>query len=124
MFECYRRATRQNFCQQLIKTLFMPRIRTIEELRQDVAELLDYLYSTPENNWDLQHVRALIMRNMQRFDDNLKYYNTPVDTEEYIKLVYSKADVTDLIGSMTRKHSALTLLSLKDEYRDQENLQE
>ncbi|MBL4755649.1 MAG: hypothetical protein JKY52_18910 [Flavobacteriales bacterium] len=100
------------------------KILTVEELQQDVAELLDYLYSTHESQWDLMHVRTLIMRNMQRFDDNLKYYNTPLDTAEYVKLVYSKSDVTDLIGTMTRKHTALASLVLKEEYRNQADVKE
>ena len=95
----------------------MDKILTVKELQQDVATLLDYLYSLPESSWDLQHVRKLVMHNQKRFDENIVFYKTPVNTDEYVKLIYSKADVADLIATSTDKYTAVGKLELKDQYK-------
>jgi len=98
----------------------MDKILTVIELQQDVATLLDYLYSLPESSWDLNHIRKLIMRNMKRYDQNIKYYKTPVNTNDFVRLIYSKADVANLIGTSTNKFVAIGKLELKDKYKKNE----
>ena len=95
----------------------IPKILTTKELQQDVADLLDYLHLTNEDDWDFEFIRSKIMDNMKRYDQNIKYYYTPVNTNDYIKLIYSKADVADLIGTLTNKYVAIGKLKLKEEYK-------
>lgn len=95
------------------------KILTKEELQKDVGDLLDYLHLTKEYSWDLQFIRQKIMENMKRFDENIVYYNTPINTNDFVKLIYSRADVRDLIGTMTDKYVAIGKLKLKDEYKNQ-----
>ncbi len=95
----------------------MNKILTVKELQKDVSDLLDYLHNTDEEYWDYNFIRKVIMGNMERFDKNIRFYYTPVNTDDYVKLIYSKADVSDLIGTLTTKFGALGKLVLKEEYR-------
>lgn len=95
----------------------MPKVLSTKELQQDVADLLDYLHLTSEENWDFRFIREKIMVNIKRFDENIKYYYTPVSTHDYVKLIYSKEDVKDLIGTLTTKYVAVGKLKLKEEYQ-------
>ena len=95
----------------------MVQILTKEELQQDVADLLDYLHTTPENYWDFDYIKTKIMENMKRFNDNIQFYDAPISTKEYTELIYSKSDLEDLIKSMTNKYVSLGKLELKQEFR-------
>lgn len=90
---------------------------TIKELQQDIGDLLDYLHSTNESDWEMAHIGRSFKRMRLRWDANIKYYYTPTDTEEFIKLVYSRVDFKDLIKSLTIRHTAIGKLELKKEYK-------
>lgn len=87
-----------------------------EELKKDIGELLDYLHTTPEKEWDLGLIMKRMKENFERFNQNIKYYNTPTETKEYIKLVYSREDFKDLIKSLTEKYVSINMIELKQEY--------
>ena len=88
-----------------------------QTLQRDIGELLDYLHTTPEDQWDMNFLRKKIMINMKRFNENIVYYHTPTNTNDYIKLIYSRADVQDLIRSLTDKYTAIGKLKIKEQYR-------
>lgn len=94
----------------------MDKILSIKELQQDIASLLDYLHLTEESRWNKVFIRESVLKNMKRYDENIRYYHTPVETNEFVKLIYSKHDLHDLIGTLTNKYVALGKLVVKEEY--------
>jgi len=91
---------------------------TREELQRDIGELLDYLHSTAESNWDKQFILNRMFANMNRFKDNFDFYKIPEEEDEYRKLVYDKSDMDDLINILTARYTALGKLELKDEFKE------
>ena len=95
----------------------MKQILTVEELQQDVADLLDYLHTTPEDSWDYAYIKQKIMENMRRFDESIIFYHIPLTINDLSKITYNKDDLDDLIASLTKKYVAIGKLKLKPEYK-------
>ena len=95
----------------------MKQILTVQELQQDVADLLDYLHTTPESFWDYAYIKQKIMENMKRFNESIIFYHIPLTIKDFSKITYSKDDLEDLIASLTNKYVAIGKLKLKPEYK-------
>jgi hypothetical protein len=87
---------------------------TTKDLRQDIAELLDYLMTFNEKDWNRMFIRATLINNMERFDSIIDSYVMPNDPETVSKLLYNKNDLDDLVGSLTERYYLLDKLELKE----------
>jgi hypothetical protein len=87
---------------------------TTKDLRQDIAELLDYLMTFNEEDWNRMFIRATLINNMERFDSIIDNYEIPNDPEIVSKLLYNKSDLDDLVGSLTERYYLLDKLELKE----------